>query len=43
MTSLKGKETEDQKYIYVIFEKGQKDYFESVSLVKIDLYSVSDQ
>ncbi|XP_051727671.1 sialidase-1-like isoform X2 [Ctenopharyngodon idella] len=39
MTSLKGNETEDHKYIYVIFEKGQKDYFESISFVKIDLYS----
>uniref|UniRef100_A0A8C1N4M8 Sialidase-1 n=1 Tax=Cyprinus carpio TaxID=7962 RepID=A0A8C1N4M8_CYPCA len=39
MTSLKGNETEDHKYIYVIFEKGQKDYFESISFVKVDLYS----
>ncbi|KAK7138944.1 hypothetical protein R3I93_016150 [Phoxinus phoxinus] len=43
MTSLKGKEIEDHKYIYVIFEKGQIDYFESISFVKIDLYPVSDQ
>ncbi|XP_026144829.1 sialidase-1-like [Carassius auratus] len=39
ITSLKGNETVDHKYIYVIYEKGQKDYFESISLVKIDLYS----
>ncbi len=39
MTSLKGNETEDRKYIYVIYEKGQKDYFETISFVKIDLYS----
>ncbi|XP_016426860.1 sialidase-1-like [Sinocyclocheilus rhinocerous] len=39
MTSLKGNETVNHKYIYVIYEKGQKDSIESVSFVKIDLYS----
>nr|XP_055076422.1 sialidase-1-like [Misgurnus anguillicaudatus] len=39
MTSLKGKKTEDQNYIFVIFEKGHTDYRESISFVKINLYS----
>ncbi|XP_051526967.1 sialidase-1-like [Myxocyprinus asiaticus] len=39
MTSLKGNGTDNHKYIYVIFEKGHTDYFESISFVKVDLYS----
>ncbi|KAA0710596.1 Sialidase-1 [Triplophysa tibetana] len=39
MTSLKGNGTEDQKYIYVVFEKGLKESIESISLVKVNLYS----
>ncbi len=38
MTSLKGDSPEDSKYIYVIYEKGHKDYCETVSFVKIHLY-----
>ncbi len=38
MTSLKGDSPEDSKYVYVIYEKGHKDYCETVSFVKIHLY-----
>lgn len=38
MSSLKGDSPEDSKYIYVIYEKGHKDYWETVSFVKIHLY-----
>uniref|UniRef100_A0A8C1ADL6 Sialidase-1 n=1 Tax=Cyprinus carpio carpio TaxID=630221 RepID=A0A8C1ADL6_CYPCA len=38
MTSLKGDSPEDSKYIYVIYEKGHKDYCETISFVKIHLY-----
>uniref|UniRef100_A0A8C2F398 Sialidase-1 n=1 Tax=Cyprinus carpio TaxID=7962 RepID=A0A8C2F398_CYPCA len=38
MTSLKGDSPEDSKYIYVIYEKGHKDYWETISFVKIHLY-----
>ncbi|XP_065150265.1 sialidase-1-like [Paramisgurnus dabryanus] len=36
IASLKGNETED--HIYVIYEKGQKDYAETVSFLKIHLH-----
>ncbi|XP_026144830.1 sialidase-1-like isoform X1 [Carassius auratus] len=38
MTSLKGDSPEDSNYIYVIYEKGHKDYWETISFVKIHLY-----
>ncbi|XP_006788122.1 sialidase-1 isoform X2 [Neolamprologus brichardi] len=38
MTSLDSGSVEDRKYIFVIYEKGQKDYFETVSFTKIHLY-----
>ncbi|XP_062845513.1 sialidase-1 [Trichomycterus rosablanca] len=38
MTSLVGDSVEDKKYIYVIYEKGHKDYMESISVAKIHLY-----
>lgn len=38
LTSLKSGSVEDQKFIYVIYEKGYKDYDETVSFVKIHLY-----
>ncbi|KAK5854975.1 hypothetical protein PBY51_005121 [Eleginops maclovinus] len=38
MTSLDSGSAEDQKFIYVIYEKGHKDYDETVSFVKIHLY-----
>ncbi|XP_028317082.1 sialidase-1 [Gouania willdenowi] len=39
LTSLDSDSVEDKKYIYVIYEKGHKDYFETVSFVKIHLYN----
>lgn len=38
ITSLNTGSVEDLKYIFVIYEKGHKDYFETVSFVKIHLY-----
>ncbi|CAB1436529.1 unnamed protein product [Pleuronectes platessa] len=38
MTSLDSNSVEDQKYIYVIYEKGQKDIDETISFAKIHLY-----
>ncbi|XP_033950509.1 sialidase-1 [Pseudochaenichthys georgianus] len=38
LTSLKSGSVEDQKFIYVIYEKGYKDYDETISFVKIHLY-----
>lgn len=38
MTSLESDSAEDRKYIFVIYEKGHKDYDETVSFVKIHLY-----
>uniref|UniRef100_A0A8C4E6P1 Sialidase-1 n=1 Tax=Dicentrarchus labrax TaxID=13489 RepID=A0A8C4E6P1_DICLA len=38
MTSLNSGSPEDQKYIFVIYEKGHKVYDETVSFVKIHLY-----
>ncbi|KAL7382823.1 hypothetical protein ABVT39_028241 [Epinephelus coioides] len=38
ITSLDTGSVEDQKYIYVIYEKGHKDYYETVSFAKIHLY-----
>lgn len=38
MTSLDSGSAEDRKYVFVIYEKGHKDYFETVSFAKIHLY-----
>jgi len=38
MTSFKGDSPEDNKYIFVVYEKGHKDYFETISFAKIHLY-----
>ncbi|XP_062384661.1 sialidase-1 isoform X2 [Sardina pilchardus] len=38
MTSFRGDTPEDKKYIYVIYEKGVKDYDETISFVKVHLY-----
>lgn len=38
MTSLDSGSAEDRKYIFVIYEKGHKDYDETVSFAKIHLY-----
>ncbi|XP_041811463.1 sialidase-1 [Chelmon rostratus] len=38
LTSLNSGSPEDEKYIFVIFEKGKKDYDETISFVKIHLY-----
>lgn len=38
MTSLDSGSTEDQKYVFVIYEKGHKNYYETVSFVKVHLY-----
>lgn len=39
ITTLDSGSPEDQKYIFVIYEKGHKDYDETVSFAKIHLYS----
>lgn len=38
MTSLKSSSIEDQKFIYIIYEKGHKDYDETISFVKVHLF-----
>lgn len=38
MTSFKGDSPEDNKYIFVVYEKGHKDYWETISFAKIHLY-----
>ncbi|KAI7798649.1 sialidase-1-like [Triplophysa rosa] len=38
MTSLEGNSPEDNKYIFVIYEKGHKECIETISFVKIHLY-----
>ncbi|XP_062301821.1 sialidase-1 [Osmerus eperlanus] len=38
MTSLRSDYPEDRKYIFVIYEKGHKDYDETISFAKIHLY-----
>ncbi|XP_055731985.1 sialidase-1-like [Salvelinus fontinalis] len=38
MTSLTSGSAEDRKFIYVIYEKGHKDYDETISFAKIHLY-----
>lgn len=38
MTSLNGNSPEHKKYVFVIYEKGHKDYDETISFVKIHLY-----
>lgn len=39
MTSLNNHTVEDEKFIYVIYEKGHKDYDETISFVKIHLFA----
>lgn len=43
MTSLNSSSGEDSKFIYVIYEKGRKDYYESISFVKIHLFAGQDR
>lgn len=38
MTSLDSSFRDNQKYIFIIYEKGHKDYFETISFVKIHLF-----
>uniref|UniRef100_A0A3Q1G3K6 Sialidase-1 n=1 Tax=Acanthochromis polyacanthus TaxID=80966 RepID=A0A3Q1G3K6_9TELE len=38
MTTLDSGSVDDQKFIYLIYEKGHKDYDETISFVKIHLY-----
>ncbi|XP_058476070.1 sialidase-1 [Solea solea] len=38
ITSLDSGSVDDRKYIYVIYEKGHKDYDETISFAKIHLY-----
>lgn len=38
ITSLDSGSPEDQKYIFVIYEKGHKNYDETISFVKVHLY-----
>uniref|UniRef100_A0A8C6LTM2 Sialidase-1 n=1 Tax=Nothobranchius furzeri TaxID=105023 RepID=A0A8C6LTM2_NOTFU len=38
ITTLNSGSVEDEKYIFVVYEKGHKDYWETVSFVKIHLY-----
>ncbi|XP_075868110.1 sialidase-1 isoform X1 [Nelusetta ayraudi] len=41
MTSLSGDSAEDKKYLFVIYEKGHKNCYETISFVKIHLYGGS--
>lgn len=43
MTSLPSSSVEDQKFIYIIYEKGHKDYNESISFVKVHLFGGRDR
>lgn len=38
MTSLTSGGAKDRKFIFVIYEKGHKDYYETISFAKIHLY-----
>lgn len=38
MTALQSSSIEDQKFIYIIYEKGHKDYDETISFVKVHLF-----
>ncbi|XP_013868541.1 sialidase-1 [Austrofundulus limnaeus] len=38
ITSFNSGSVEDEKYIYAIYEKGHKDYWETISFVKIHLF-----
>lgn len=38
MTSLSGDSAEDEKYLFVIYEKGHKNCYETISFVRIHLY-----
>ncbi|XP_072530868.1 sialidase-1-like [Salminus brasiliensis] len=38
MTTLVGNSVEDKKYIFVIYEKGHREYIETISIAKIHLY-----
>uniref|UniRef100_H3CET0 Sialidase-1 n=1 Tax=Tetraodon nigroviridis TaxID=99883 RepID=H3CET0_TETNG len=42
MTSLNSCSVEDSKFIYVIYEKGLKNYYETISFVKIHLFGGKD-
>ncbi|XP_076006042.1 sialidase-1 [Genypterus blacodes] len=39
MTSLDNDPIDDQKFIYILYEKGHKDYDETISFLKIHLYA----
>lgn len=39
ITSLNSGSAEDRRYIFVIYEKGHKEYFETISFAKIHLYA----
>lgn len=43
MTSLNSSSVEDSKIIFVIYEKGHKDYDETISFVKIHLFGGQDR
>ncbi|XP_023665458.1 sialidase-1 [Paramormyrops kingsleyae] len=38
LTSLTGSHPEDRKFIYLVYEKGHKNYIETISFAKIHLY-----
>lgn len=38
ITSLNSGSPEDRKYIFVMYEKGHKNYYETISFTKIHLY-----
>ncbi|KAG9279617.1 sialidase-1 [Astyanax mexicanus] len=38
MTTLVGNSVEDKKFVFVIYEKGHREYIETVSVAKIHLY-----
>nr|ABQ62949.1 Neu1 [Takifugu rubripes] len=43
MTSLESSSIEDQKFIYIVYEKGHKDYDETISFVKVHLFGGRDR
>lgn len=43
MTALDSSSAEDHKFIYIIYEKGHRDYDETISFVKVHLFGGQDR